>query len=646
MRLPLALFLTATALCAPAVAQDSGQFPPAPPAGFSMSTGAIETTARGTLAPEAVTLSTSGSALISAGIDAGGGAARFAIDRAHIDAFLKSVQIFTPSGAPVELRLAGPSRAENLFKGLPFSGSDLGSTESLLQALRGRPVELSQSGTALRGQVLGMGSALCAEDTVLPAALILLESGVVRQVCLDPDLTVRPLDPQDVANLARAAALLPDAVADDMISMEIEGGPDDAEEIGLTFLQNMTPWRTAWRAEVSGDDVTLTGWAIVENTTDMQWRDVTLTLATGAVQTLSPQLYDPRGRMQVAEIRPEAGGIGFRELSSVARMTADSVQVSAPAPVMEQSDSFSRYTLPEPVSLAPGEMVMVPFLTETLPNARELRYSGGSGAEHPELVLRIENPLPLRLPEGVLTLYEDRRRHAGDAWVPEIAAQAEEVIRFAEDTSVTVSQERDTQTNIRTARLVDGVLQTRESIRQTTTYRIEGASDGARTTWVEHPRNDRMDVITPDGEEALRFTRWQIEVPEGQIVSFPVAEERIEAQSFGIMEMSDDQLRFWSTEAPTGEVRDTFTQIINAREEIAGTERQLDITDRRIADLNRSLDHTLSIIDTIGTASEDRLRRVEQAEQELEALNAERRVLRQILTESEDRLREIIKGEL
>ncbi len=89
---------------------------------------------------------------------------------------------------------------------------------------------------------------------------------------------------------------------------------------------------------------------MLENTTGQDWDDVTLTLATGAVQALQAQLYD---RLPVARklatpaMAPVVAGAAARDMMFEAAFDA--------APVsMDDGDSFSRYTLATPVSLARG----------------------------------------------------------------------------------------------------------------------------------------------------------------------------------------------------------------------------------------------------------------------------------------------------
>ncbi|MEI2421347.1 hypothetical protein V6O07_13820, partial [Arthrospira platensis SPKY2] len=100
----------------------------------------------------------------------------------------------------------------------------------------------------------------------------------------------------------------------------------------------------------------LTGWAVLENATGQDWAEVELTLATGAVQALRAQLYErtPVARKLAAPLaRPaaaRAAPMAAMELAAEADFAVESV-------TMDDGDSFSRFTLGTPVTLAAGEVM-------------------------------------------------------------------------------------------------------------------------------------------------------------------------------------------------------------------------------------------------------------------------------------------------
>jgi hypothetical protein len=134
-------------------------------------------------------------------------------------------------------------------------------------------------------------------------------------------------------------------------------------DVRLAWLQEAPVWRTAWRAVDDGDGVRLTGWAVIENATGRDWHAVRLTLATGAVRTIAPDLYARRHGWR----EPAAAPAFARTLAAPESLMADTAVAEVAA---ADSDSVTRFTLEAPVTLAAGQMLSLPFLSETLPEAR------------------------------------------------------------------------------------------------------------------------------------------------------------------------------------------------------------------------------------------------------------------------------------
>ena len=52
-------------------------------------------------------------------------------------------------------------------------------------------------------------------------------------------------------------------------------------------------WQAAQESNAAADRFTIQGWAIVENTTDDDWKDVTLSLVSGRPVSFKMDLYEP-----------------------------------------------------------------------------------------------------------------------------------------------------------------------------------------------------------------------------------------------------------------------------------------------------------------------------------------------------------------
>ncbi|MEZ5752589.1 MAG: hypothetical protein R3D60_11690, partial [Paracoccaceae bacterium] len=496
-----------------------------------------------------VTLSTAGLAMIEASGQMGAEPIQLSVPRDEIDDFLKSLWVLDPAGAVPFVTMAGPGGFEDSFAHFPFGPDDVTDPARLMRAMVGAPLTVERRGETWQGTNMGVTQRPCENG---PCNVLNLQGddGTLHSFVMDDALGVRFSDAADQATLTQALRAWRAGANPRRVALSLTTDNPETREVGLVYLQNAPLWRTAWRAVDTPEGIQLIGWAVVENTTGMDWQDVRLTLATGSVRAIAAQLYERRYARRQAEVfaEPVIAAAPMVAMARGALAEAMPMADSTAAARVEADDgeSFSRFALSTPVTLAAGQMMSVPFLSETLEDARLTLYRGGSGAQHPVIALSLTNPLPLRLPAGVLTLYEDGRGHAGDAMIPELQPGATEIVDFAQDLAVSVREDRSTTETVREMRLAGGMLNVTEDLERTTTYRIEGAALADRTVTVDHPRGNGWTVSsTSAAEETLDTWRWQVEVPAGETRSLTVTERQPRLRRVGLMDNDSGTLGYW-----------------------------------------------------------------------------------------------------
>jgi hypothetical protein len=187
----------------------------------------------------------------------------------------------------------------------------------LLNQARGEKVEVSvlDSGVAstLTGQIVGMESQTdgTGKETHL---LNLLGSDGLRSIALTHVQRIRFLNPALDAELDGALRLL--AAARDtkkkMVHFDFKGAAKHSVRVG--YVAESPMWKTTYRLIFDKDGKPrLQSWAIVENTTDEDWKDVRLSLISGRPLSFTMDLYQPlyvpRPRIEpelFASLRPPA----------------------------------------------------------------------------------------------------------------------------------------------------------------------------------------------------------------------------------------------------------------------------------------------------------------------------------------------------
>jgi hypothetical protein len=595
----------------------------------------------------AVTLSQAGVAMIEAQAMLGPAPLTLSVRRSDIDDFLKSLRLSDPLGAVPMLSMTGPGGVDDVFAALPFGPAALRDLRVLIDDMTGARIAAARRGISISGTVMGTRDVPCPENSKpgCIAIAVLAEAGEIQQILLDDATELQFSDASDQDAIARGLAALRDAGRALMLDVTLNSSEADTRDISLGWLQPTPVWKTAWRVEDGPKGVELTAWAVIENTTGQDWNAVELTLATGAVQALQAQLYD---RLEAArKLANTAIPPLMLESAPMARAMMFESEMDVAPVSMDDGDSFSRYTLSTPVTLQAGALISIPFLRENLKDARLTLYRGGSGAAHPSMVIAFENPLPLRLPAGIVTLYEDGRGHAGDGTLPELAPGAQAEIDFAQDTAMQVHEAKTDTQYLQSARLLDGVLVAEERLEQRTTYKIEGAPDSSRVLTIAHPHRHGWDIQTRDGEAGFDDTRFHVDVPAGAIVSQDVIEQRITHTRIALLDLDSAALAFWSDRLPDPElqtllhqIQDLRTQQANARDEIV---RQREIEAALIADQQRLVGLIVQLGDD-SPATRERRTRVDAIDREIQQARSARSAAQARQSEIDHRLRDILRN--
>lgn len=580
----------------------------------------------------AVTLSTAGMAMLEADAQLGADGLNMTLRRSDMNDFLKSLRVSDPAGATPRLTMTGPGGLDDTFATLPFPPEAVSDLTALVAALQGAPARLTRRGTTVAGRLMGSQPVPCdGGGTGCLSVALMDDAGQIVQIPLDDATTLVLDDAADRAALDAALDALRAQGRASRVAVTLDSSDPTPRDIALGWLQPAPVWKTAWRAVDGPDGLTLTGWAVIENTTGQDWDNVALTLATGAVQALDARLYD---RVEA----PRAKAPHFEPMAEAAMMRAmgDGAS-SAPAPVeMTEGTSFSAYTLSDPVSLASGQMLSLPFVQQQVATARLTLYRGGSYAPHPMMALEVENPLPLRLPAGIVTIHDSTKGHAGDALIPELAPGDSALVEFAQDRAVALREDASERTRITDMVIADGMLEASERYELTTTYRADGAADGARSLTVLHPRRAGWDMQTPGGTPNLDATRFTLDVPEGTMARLDVVETRAGRTRLALLDLSTSDLAVWEGRAPTPETRALFAELQGLRAE------ERDLRDRMAR--NRAQEETLiadqerlaGLIAQLGddsTATTARRARVDAIDTEIADLRTERAKLDQALSD-------------
>jgi len=631
-----------------------------------------------------VVLSSAGLAQFShAGRVSAGSTIDLAVRLDQVDDVLKSLTVFDAMGAVGPVSLPGREPLAELFRDLPFDLDALNSPTTLVNALVGSEVEIAGP-VAARGRIFRVEP----EQVELPDGRgivtrhrlsLLTDKGLVQAVFEDVT-SLAFTDPQARGQIDRALAGLAENRAKDRRRLSIEVAGQGSRDVAVGYVVGAPIWKTSWRLVLpkAAGKARLQGWAVLENLTGGDWKDVDLTLVSGNPVALSQPLYtavygnrtevpitsgaavEPRAELDQARERA-VGGLA-KAMAERAPPAPRPALMAAPAPggapqpmappaepmAAEAHEAATQliYHFPAKVSLATGHTMMLPFVDREIAAERVWIYQPETDRRRPLAALKITNDGDTALPPGIVTTFETapsgNAEHVGDTVLPLVARGQTKFVSFALDQKTDVRREDRgiRRTTLGTA--VDGRLTTTVKSRRTIAWEITPPPDEDRDIVVEEPRADGWTPAA--GSEKVETTptrlRWPITVPKGKTTRAELVLERTDSQSVVLTTLAAEEMlarvKGLDNEGPAlKEAIDRLSELVadivkaQASRKQAGAERDRIVADQEriranLASVGNGTDLGRRYLDMLKT-QENRLGELARADAEAADLVAQRR---------------------
>lgn len=520
-----------------------------------------------------VVITTSGLALYEHGGSVSGDAdIGLSVRLDSVDDVLKSLTVLDDKGALGGVSLQGREPLSQAFRDLPFGQEDIATLTGLLNALRGAEVSASAGGAALSGRLLAV-----APETVQTKDGIVTHNRVglstkegLKTFLIEEASNLKFSDAAVQAQIDRALESLFSSRIRDRRTVSVALKGQGSRPVALAYIQAAPLWKSGYRlvlpdAKDKEGKAVIQGWAVLENTTGADWRDVSVTLTSGSPVTYTQALYESyylprpelpvkvmdrvlprvdrgtvanaddvqsRGAFLQKEMRRRDAGPAEAEMampqktmsyemdgsSMVAASPPMPMDMAAPAAapmgmaggaavaLTQDSASQMTFTFPEPVTLSAGNTLMIPFIAESFPAERLWVYQPETNAAHPLAAVEIENAGAGGLPPGILTLY-DRSGvdggliHVGDAEMPLTPKGENRFIPFALDSATNIDRQDGQDRRLGLITVSRGVLRQKAVWLNTTTYTVKAPAEEDRLIVIEHPRMAGWELVKPEGLE-------------------------------------------------------------------------------------------------------------------------------------------------
>lgn len=502
----------------------------------------------------------------------------------------------------------------------------------ILGQARGEQVELLAPG-AVRGTIVGVETRpVPVKDTTVPKAFLnLLTAEGLSSIALDDVQRIRFLRPELDEELKLALATLAQGHDTQKKTVAVRFTGDGKRRVRVAYIAENPVWKTSYRLVLGEGAPFLQGWAIVENTSDEDWKDVNLTLVSGRPISFVMDLYQPlyvarpEMRLKLYEslnaqryeeameyLKEEKGGTGgeeddkegARKDAGGRRMRANAP--GAPAAAAEPQTGFAgreitpaaaggevgnlfRYVIEAPVTLPRQKSALLPIVGADVAGEKVSIYDERVHAKYPLNGLRMKNTTALHLMQGPITVF-DEGTYAGDALIDDLEPGGERLISYALDLDTEVEPvTKSAPAQLVSVRLAKGTLIATQRLLREKTYNIRNRGTKAKSVLVEHVFDADWKLLRPDPAERTRDTyRFKVDVKPGEKAQIEVAEERQIAQTVMLGSLGGDAIEYY-IRAPvvSAKVREALGKVAAMQQQLSQTNAELQRNVTQVAEIGQ-----------------------------------------------------------
>ncbi len=546
----------------------------------------------------------------------------------------------------------------------------------LLNQLRGASVSIQAQAERVAGTVLGVEVRQRTSDKgdVEIATLNLLTGATIRSIDLQSISTLSLNDPQLQDELTKALAALAQARDQDKKPVTINFAGTGDRHVRIGYVVETPVWKTSYRLLL--DDKApnrLQGWAIVENQTESDWNNISLSLVSGRPISFMMDLYQPLYATRptvvpelFAGLRPQVydGGIstkkdqqamilgsaagspviirgpssmpfGVARLEEVVTTGSSGIDaassIDAIAAAAKMGELF-QYTVGN-VTLARQKSAMLPIITDSVEIERVSIYNAAVLRTNPLNGVRLKNITGKHLLQGPVTVL-DKGNYAGDARIDNVGPGQQRLLSFGIDLDMTVDNNKASSTSaVTTATIHKGSLIIARKLTSSMEYAADNKTGKDKTLVIEHPVLPGWKLVDTRApmETTPSVYRFKGIASANKVTTLNVRQEYAQNETIALSSVGVELLLSYSRSGDIPKsVRDAIGKAVQLRQSVIDADRGIAAHTQQIGEITAEQNRIRENMRTVAQSTQyyDRLLgKLNEQESTIETVQRDRTAL-------------------
>ena len=576
---------------------------------------------------------------------------------------LKSLTAFDlKDGSTASVSYGSSKTIERLLSEYSFDLRKDTGMPGLLAQLQGAPVTMKVADKPITGVIVGVEPRReTRRDEVVHQTYkisVMTENGEFRSYDISEISSLEFTDPNLNEDLHDVLGVLFTAHRRDTKNITIRAEGDGDHKLIVAYTVETPVWKATYRLLLGKEQARLQGLAIVDNTTEEEWKDVDLALVSGMPVSFVMNLYDPRyknrPRADIEEEYAAAPVVSERQLGALAdapaekaaadakgqmrrapaaaaapmlaagraeRRKADDLGIGANAASMDKLMTYQQmattvrdigelfeYKIDHPVSIPRDQSALLPIVNKPVDAKKLSLYNESTRPGNPMSAVRLKNATGLTLEGGPVTIYDDST-YAGEAIFTTLKDQETRYVSYAVDLGTTATTKyNSSQQPVFRVQISRGIMITHFKLQETKTYSFNNMDDREKSVIIEHPMRPGWQLVgnLKPLERTENYYRFELKLPKRGPAEFAVKEEMPQATSYEVTNVTPDLIAvFIQRKYIDQQLEKKFQDVLAIKNEIAAIDAQIAQIDRDKDDIAKDQGRIRDNLKSLGDKVQD-----------------------------------------